>query len=189
MKLEGDFVNSTKGHLYYTATKDSCGKRSSMNQFLNLSQSLHSGILLDEFIRLLAGRQGGLVVVANLSVSGPTWRRARVLPLNAAAQHGVREGSTDPVWYQRSTSGCHEGDARIIHITTRVMLSELRWQRITLNAFPAYTSVYLFTGICGEFMNGCIFFRRGSFSILARISNFWFAIYKLYIIRFQITHD
>ena len=36
------------------------------------------------------------------------------------------------------------------------MLSEFQQQWITLYAFPAYTSVYLFIGACGKFMNGCI---------------------------------
>lgn len=56
MKLD-DFVNSTKGHLYHTATMNSCGKRGRINQVYKSSQGLHSGILgwlLDEFIHLLA---------------------------------------------------------------------------------------------------------------------------------------
>lgn len=73
-------------------------KRSHASILCVVSKS-HLGVLgwlLDELIHLQAFGQGNLIVVADLSVSGPTWRRAGVLPLNTAAQYRVREGNTDP---------------------------------------------------------------------------------------------
>ena len=85
------------------------------------------------------------------------------------------------------------GNAWIIDVTARPRSASFSGNELALCALPVYTSVSFPPRVSGELMNECILWcfccRTGSLRILAWASNFWLAVYKLYIIRFLITHD
>ena len=85
------------------------------------------------------------------------------------------------------------GNAWIAYVTARPRSASFRGNKLTLRALPVSTAVSFSPRVSGELMNECILwclcFRTGSLRILAWASNFWLAVYKLYIIRFLIRLD